>query len=1131
MSAGRQWVRSRAKQHWHVAFHKVAARNLHRKYELVKVTPGVSEADRLHVHWRLGYHLFYSNQFFDAIGILESVCRNGRSEEEVQAMLGKRVSSSVATATAGARPGSLLAEIASEQEAEAEEEEDIIHGNYHVHMMAGRCSVKLFLQTSSHYHLENAYRHYQNCIENMSVPDDWQKKSMLRLPVALHEMGHLFEHYGAFPSAIELYTRIMTDYPHYRRYFDVMYRAALVGRHVSESLSKPDDVDATLNKCIDMLQFLLEALPASIDDSHIILLYGRTLDKHRDAAIRFRAMGVYKNLYEHLRDAKRCNADRCSSYKEWSDTPTNWFELGTDISAAGEPLLAKDAFEMFVLKLESKRQPGKDLSAYMDVETAMKVAHNLASFQNYSEAARFAEVALTNNRLHKEVRSCLTKWSKIHAVKLNKEASAINTMHDHWRTRVWSQTYRNKLKNHMLEEFENALENNRYDVAAREGLAYFARDKWRSRFMFETQCATRLQRFMRGRFKIWKAQTRLRTRYLNRAVEAYRKYNRTPFDYALREEIKAITKSKHCPRKHIINRVIAAIRGQDAAVLVMQRNYAVYRGRLAIFEGIRRAKQRKANTLFRCARAIQCMLRKRVARRRLALQRRWLSRRNLAASIIQRFVKWRNTTFQHAVTRVVRKRNARHHEARAVFLYIFSYYARRYIKRKRDELQKKKREELERLELERKFARINFLHRCSRILARFFRSHVVGSRQVVVASARLAARRSSVAAYSQLAVATFNKSFIVRPDNTVKEYEAIAEDPAARYEPPGVSQSSRQFLRALEQTSLYCHGDVSAADVMMISTVLRHPSCRLQRLVFCDVCDAQNAAFEFDLLPAIGRCRTLRALQLIGGAFSFGFLEGVIRDVQTENPRIKEILLERVVPVSMGAGRGAHARSLCDTAARLALDYFNYSVPGLSTLSLHGCTLCDEDVSLLCEGMAVNTSVRSLALSHNAITDVGVLALLEAWGRNKKGCLTLLDLRHNLIFCGNSVRRWLDVYNNHHVSLTSRRGAGSGSGSGSGDPPPPLDVLLAWNMLQRPYPDSEDPNATKGHRVLVHTNDVRPVTAADVRAGAVPLGSSFLPSSGGGPLFRKRIHRKKPATDVTLSPKKFLAVLTTNYKF
>lgn len=177
--------------------------------------------------WRVGLNMYKAGQFFEAMGVLEIICANG--EKGMQ----KRNNG-----------------------------EESLHSDYYVHLTAARCSVELFLATSNHYHLENAYRHYQNSVETLRL----DMMTMFRLPMILFEYGHMLEYFGAFQAAIDLYSRILANFPNYRGYFDAMYRSAIVGKHIAFLLDKQSEKDETLNKCIDILQFLLEALPSSIND-------------------------------------------------------------------------------------------------------------------------------------------------------------------------------------------------------------------------------------------------------------------------------------------------------------------------------------------------------------------------------------------------------------------------------------------------------------------------------------------------------------------------------------------------------------------------------------------------------------------------------------------------------------------------------------------------------------------------------------------------------------------------------------------------------------------------------------------------------------------------------------------------
>ena len=82
----------------------------------------------------------------------------------------------------------------------------------------------------------------------------------------LYEFAGLLESYGAFESALQLYSKILTSYPMFRGYFDVMYRTAVVGKVLAERIADPREKEDLLNKCVDMYQFLLEAPPPTINE-------------------------------------------------------------------------------------------------------------------------------------------------------------------------------------------------------------------------------------------------------------------------------------------------------------------------------------------------------------------------------------------------------------------------------------------------------------------------------------------------------------------------------------------------------------------------------------------------------------------------------------------------------------------------------------------------------------------------------------------------------------------------------------------------------------------------------------------------------------------------------------------------
>lgn len=202
---------------WYKAVHSTIVSALCQKQADVK--PNSPEA--LHLTWRLGFNLYAASNYEEALPLLEKV-------SELEVFFG-----------------------------------DDPNINSFIHQTAGRCAVQLFHQTQKHAILEKAYLQYQYAVETMVM----NLYTMFKLPLLLLEFGRVLEHYGAFEAANDLYTRILGNFPNFRGYFDALYRSAIVGRHLASLL--PDNSaakDEAMNKCLDILQFLLEALPSSISD-------------------------------------------------------------------------------------------------------------------------------------------------------------------------------------------------------------------------------------------------------------------------------------------------------------------------------------------------------------------------------------------------------------------------------------------------------------------------------------------------------------------------------------------------------------------------------------------------------------------------------------------------------------------------------------------------------------------------------------------------------------------------------------------------------------------------------------------------------------------------------------------------
>lgn len=875
-----------------------------------------------------------------------------------------------------------------EEHKRGDEEEEKLNTNYETHMWAARCCVGLFKTTKMHYHLNTAYGHYLRSIECMTVPNEgYDMSTSLRLPVIYFELGELFELFGSMESALNMYSRSMNEFPHSRNYFDHMYRSCLVGRHLVQITTNEKGKADMLNRCIDMLQFLLEALPVHMDEANIIFLYARCLEQSQDPAVQYRSISTFDALHSCLSNHQIANAHSFGSFKQWTEEPENWLKFAAYIKDFGEEFLSKDAYETYMAKMNSRRGPGKALEHYVEVDVLLELAATYANHQNYKDATKYAEMALNKDRLDKRVRAVLSRYSKVHADKLEKEVNSINVLHRRWSERAWTDKSRKKLKEMEMERLLKRYQGNVYDREARKMLAYYDRETWRSKFMFEISCAVRVQRFIRNKFVCWKVQTKFREKYLSRASNAYSTYNRRPYDEANRREILMICGSRFCPRKHIIRRLKATLASQDAAALVLTRNSKSYLSRVRVYEGIARTKARREEYRVSSAWKIQLLVRCFVARRRVVRVMEFWARKAVAARVVQRFWRWREGTFQHAVTKVVTMQRRSRARAFLTFQSILKYHCMRKMRNRRGEKEKKS---AARLAIEEKMRRERVWkarNEGATVIQRFFAS----SRDSFMS-------RSCSQAVRARRQAGFSHAITGR----------VAKGQAGElgYLRPGFRQSGPQFGAALAQRELYCTGSFDSADGMMLAALLRHNACSIRTLIFHDIRDGAASGLEEHVLPALRKCSSVRRVALLGGSnYPPSLFQALYRLVQVENPRIAHLHLERVnhdegQPHAMK--RFAH--TLGGLNATLLMDYFNYCLPGLRTLSLQGCFLRDEDVALMLDGLRVNASLRRLSLGLNVLTDdslVGILrAVTEEAPPRRASSLEHIELSYNLVSFG-----------------------------------------------------------------------------------------------------------------------------------
>ena len=221
-------IQSKPRKRWFFAAHSVVSTKLKRQLDRALKEKQRDETLVAKLEWRLAYNWYCGGRYSDAYPILSNICasttmRKSKGLEITQTLSFKN-------------------------------------------LVTARCCLFLFYETKDHKYLKQSYNYYQTSIETM----EYDLFAMFRLPMILLEFGRVMEHYGSFEPALGLYSRVLANFPNFRGYFIIMYRTAVIGKYIGEMQDKGGR-EQWLEKCIDILQFLLEALPRGICDVRIII--------------------------------------------------------------------------------------------------------------------------------------------------------------------------------------------------------------------------------------------------------------------------------------------------------------------------------------------------------------------------------------------------------------------------------------------------------------------------------------------------------------------------------------------------------------------------------------------------------------------------------------------------------------------------------------------------------------------------------------------------------------------------------------------------------------------------------------------------------------------------------------------
>lgn len=856
--------------------------------------------------------------------------------------------------------------------------------------MAKVC-LELYYETRDRNYLNYSYYYNQRGVETMC----YDLYAMFKLPEVLQFFGRVMEHYGAFEAAMEVYNKVLINYPNYKGYFHVLYRTAVVGKYIAE-FSDAQKRESFVEQCCDTVGFLLEALPVGLDDVHVVLMYALCLEFSSNAANRFRAAGIYHSLFDlcsrrspplaHAGMASRGMSD----FKVWAEAPHTWRLLGEYFQLTQEELAARDCFRKFTDKVNFSGK-NKSLEFFeeqgMTVDMLLRIAKNSAAVQNYPDAASFAVMALSQNHFHKETRRLLAHWSPRHAKKLLREEVAVLVLEQTWRQRWFLPGYKKRYHQIVVEQYECLLASDYLNVEVREKLAYFAREKWRPQFLFEHECARRIQVKMRSCRIVWKWQQPLRARHSAKASDCYRKYTKKPYDRLLRADMLALASHRFLPKKHVAAKLVPLFALQEKSHRVIWKNFKAFRFRTTLDRRARETGLRKLATAARAIQSVARMMKGKLHVRRLKALK---VLQHLSACKIQRAFRGRYSSMRYTTNmRVAAKKRQEQREMARINLLLTQLWARKQSFKQQTGAQRRIALAYRVHQRFKHFMRNrnNYAARIQRAFRNYKMSGLVGLTRYLI-------RNRQFVQFSDDSHRALNR--LLHTGEQRRKGKPVDRE-AHLYQSPGFRQGTAAFTRALNQEVVYCGRSFSSDDCVLLGAVLRNPLCRTRTLVFHFV-TARGANWEFDMIPAIGRCRSLRSVSIFGGSWPGEVVQQLLRQVETENPMIQTLRVE-----SVGEWKRDVICGVAASASTLLLNFFNYSVPGISALSLHGMGLLDDDVAVLARGLAVNTSIQSLCLSLNMIEDRGMSLLVAAIGANKKGAIKSLDLSWNFLTLGDSV--------------------------------------------------------------------------------------------------------------------------------
>lgn len=624
-------------------------------------------------------------------------------------------------------------------------------------------------------------------------------------------------------------------------------------------------------------------------------------------------------------------------------------------------------------------------------------------------------MALKINHYNKEVRQAISQYSPVHAKRIQLEEHSVFLIENLWRSRWMTPGYRKRYQQLIIHELEMKLKLNYWNMRTRRELAYYAKSKWRPHFVFENDCALKIQKQFKKAKIIWKWQAPQRAKYSLLASEIYRQYNKTPLKRSIREEVYRLVRHKYVSRKHAIHKLTPTMKHQDHAHRVIWKAWKAYKFRQDLDRSIKLRQERRHQEYLRSTIKIQTLWRIYLAKKLKIILTNHQQKKIHAAVVIQRYIRHRFRTFHYNVRRLLAQQQRQRYQLQYFLHFSLLSLWRKYLQRKLYKARVIAAANTIRRYYRiwnRQKQRIRYLHRMATRIQVMYRNYCI---QHLAGVTKKLLKIRKIIDYSVVGTELLTSLHEEPPSAAAGKGRGGGagaggggggmDGSSCYYKSPGIKANTLPYQTLLNQHTVYCNQSFTATDAILLGAVLRNPLCRIRRLIFHSI-NGSNPSFEFDLLSSFTHCHSLRLIAILGGTWPISFIKKLIETIQLENPLIQTLLLESLHQV-----KSLEINQIVQSSSFLLLDFFNYSVPGIRYLSLHGLNLVDDDLKLLADGLRVNTSLTHFILSLNLIEDPGFLLLLNALIQNHhKSSLMYLDLSWNLICLNEGTVRLLDSY-------------------------------------------------------------------------------------------------------------------------